>query len=126
MDQSLVAMTPNFTVDGDQLLYSAASSGAASGEIEPHNIYQYDLNTLQTKKLTTGDHFDFMPMSIGEENILFIRYKGDGYYSLVELVEEKEKIIVDNIILDYNYKDNLFGYYGHVEIEKGIDIFLDK
>ena len=80
MDKDLVAMTPNFTLDGEKLLYSATKnlgdiSGAnfndpyglnvyAAWENQPHNIYEYDLKTSKVNKITEGDYFDFMPKHI--------------------------------------------------------------
>ena len=138
MNKDLVAMTPNFTLDGDKLLYSATKGVDVSRnfidynkafedwENEPHNIYEYDLKTSEIRKITEGDHFDFMPVSISEDGILFSRYKGNGYYSLIILANGKEKILADNIIFDSDNEGRAFGFYGHIETEKAIDIFLNE
>ena len=42
-----------------------------------------------------------MPISISKDSILFSRYKGKGYHSLIKLVNGKEQILADNIIIDY-------------------------
>ncbi|WP_352404888.1 hypothetical protein [Sporanaerobacter acetigenes] len=134
MDKDLVAMTPSFTLDGEKLLYSATKSledvwemdfnkAYDDWENQPHNIYEVDIKTSKTKKITKGDYFDFMPISISKDEILFSRYKGNGYYSLIKLVDGKEEILADNIILDYHNEGSAFGFYGYLETEKSMDIF---
>jgi hypothetical protein len=130
-------MTPSFTIDGKKLLYSATKNLEDSWksdfnkayedwENQPHNIYEYDLETSKTKKITEGDHFDFMPISISKDEILFSRYKGNGYHSLIKLVDGKEEILADDILIDYEREGGIFGFYGHLETDKGIDIFLSR
>ncbi len=137
MDKDLVAMTPNFTLDGEKLLYSATQAVDTSKDFDyneefikwenkPHNIYEYDLKTSKVKKITDGEHFDFMPISISEDSILFIRYRGDGYYNLIILDNGKEEILADNIILDYYNEGRASGFYGHIKVEETMDIFLGK
>ena len=137
MDSDLVAMTPSFTLDGNKLLYSATKSVDTSQNFDyneefkkwenrAHNIYEYDLKTSQVKKITKGNDLDFMPISISKDEILFIRYKGNGYYSLIKLVNGKEEIIGDNLILDYYNEGKSLGFYGHIVTEGTMDIFLNK
>lgn len=137
MDKDLVAITPSFTSDGEKLLYSATKGQDESWnfnynkafedwEVQPHHIYEYDLKNSQVKKITEGDNFDFMPISISKDNILFCRYKGNGYHSLIKLFNGKEEILADNIIIDYENEGRAFGFYGHLDTEKGIDIFISK
>lgn len=137
MDEDLVAMSPSFTLDGEKLLYSATKGQDESWnfdynkafeewEIKPHHIYEYDLNTSQVRRITDGEYFDFMPISISKDEILFSRYNSSGYYSLIKLVNGKEEILADNIIVDYECKGRVFGFYGHSDTEKGIDVYLNK
>ncbi|MBU5427673.1 DUF4825 domain-containing protein [Tissierella pigra] len=137
MDKDLVAMTPSFTLDGEKLLYSATNGQDESWdfdynkafedwEVQPHHIYEYDLNTSSVKNITEGNNFDFMPISISKDNILFCRYKGEGYHSLIKLVNGKEEVLADNIVIDYELEESGFGFYGHLDTEKGIDIFINK
>lgn len=131
MEEDLLAMTPSFTLDGESLLYSASKKmenrpGIDSYKIwerQPHNIYQYDIKTSSVKKLTDGDNFDFMPVNISEDEILFVRYKGNDYYSLIKLVDGKENIIVDNLIFSGGKDNYPFTFYGHIQTEKAMDIF---
>ena len=137
MDKDLVAMTPSFTLDGDKLLYSATegvdiardfidyNKAFEDWEVGPHHIYEYDLKTSQVKNVTEGDYFDFIPISISKDEILFSRYKGNGFFSLIKLVNGKEDIIADNIIFDYHNEGRAFGFYGHIGTEKAMDIYLN-
>ena len=145
MDKDLVAMTPSFTLDGEKLLYSATknlkgisitdlddiygniySSIYDVWESQPHNIYEYDLKTSKVKKVTDGEHFDFMPMGISGDEILFIRYKGDDLYSLIKSINGEESIIADDIIFSGGSDNYVFGYYGHIYTERGMDVFINK
>lgn len=136
MDKDLVAMTPSFTLDGEKLLYSATKNLEDfratdftkvynEWESQPHNIYEYNMKTSSVKKITEGEHFDFMPISISEDSILFSRYKGNDCYSLIKLTNGKENVIVDNIIFSGGSDNYPFGLYGHIDTEKGMDIFLN-
>ena len=127
MDENLVAMTPNFTIDGKKLLYSATTTDYSnpldhndlfeSWYNQPHNIYEYDLNTNEVKKITDGDSFDFMPTSISKNTILFIRYK-DEQYSLIKLNKGKEEIVAENIIFEDQF-------YGYIYTETSMDILYN-
>ena len=108
-DENFVAMTPSFTSDGKKLLYSATEAIVSSNitdynqiynnwEKQPYSIYEYDLKSSQVQRITEGNDFDFMPMDISNDEILFIRYKGNDYYSLIKLVDGKENIVADHIM----------------------------
>lgn len=125
MDKKYVAMTPSFTLDGERLLYSATESvdpdtirdfnqAYKDWEGQPHNIYEFDLKTSKVKKTTAGDSFDFMPLSISQDELLFCRYKGNGYCSFIKLVNGKEEMLADNIINNY------------LAVDEGTDIFLSE
>lgn len=128
MNKDLVAMTPSFTLDGEKLLYSATKSvdpkvitdfnGAYRvWESQPHNIYEYDIKSSETKKVTESEHFDFMPVGISGNAILFCRSEdvristGEGHHSLIKLINGKEEVLVDNIVINSL-------------TDKNIDIFL--
>lgn len=136
-DEDLVTMTPSFTLDGKKLLYSAteAVNPKTLGdynqiynewEKQSYSIYEYNLDSSQVKKITEGDNFDFMPISISNDEILFIRYKGNDYYSLIKLVNGRENIVADNIIFSGGKDNQPFGYYGHIDTERGMDVFISK
>ncbi len=136
-DEDFVAMTPSFTLDGKKLLYSATEAIDASTitdynqiynnwEKQPYSIYEYDLKSSQVRKITEGNDFDFMPISISNNEILFSRYKGNDYYSLIKLVDGKENIVADNIMFSGVKDNHPFGFYGHIHTEMGMDIFISK
>ena len=131
-DENLTAMTPDFTADGKKLLYSATTDIDPTsyrdniGNIDyriiidnwmkqPHNIYEYDIETSEIKKLTNGESFDLMPVSISEDTVIFLRHKGSGdnNFSLMKITKGKEELIAENI----TYGD----YLGYTE--KSMDIF---
>lgn len=137
MDRDLVAMTPSFSLDGKRLLYSATKNlgqvtmGSETSIYErwdnqPHNIYEYDLESPGVRQITDGQYFDFMPVDISNNEMLFTRYKGDDYYSLIKLVNGKEYIVADNIKFRGGSDNYPFGFYGHIHTEMGMDIFISK
>lgn len=121
MDKDLAAMTPSFTLDGGKLLYSASKAidpddyneAYKDWENQPHNIYEYDLKTSQIRKLTEGNEFDFMPINISKDEILFLRLSTKGYGNLVKIKAGKEEILAENLKID-SFR------------EKNIDLFLGK
>ncbi len=131
MDKDLVAKTPNFTLDGKRILYSATAAvdsakiGAYNNEFEawfnqPHNIYEYDIASSKVVKVTDQESFDFMPISFGD-SILFFRSEGNehSYFSLIKTTDGKEEILFENIM----FKDQ---YYGDVQTGYSMDILLIK
>lgn len=87
-------------------------------EKQPHNIYEYDLETAETKKLTQGDGFDIMPVGVSKDTVLFLRHKEGDYddysnFSLMKVTDGKEELITDNIVYD--------DYIGYTE--NSIDIY---
>lgn len=136
-NEDLVAMTPTFTSDGKKLLYSATEAidprmiddynqTYKDWENQTHNIYEYDLKSTKVQKITEGNDFDFMPMDISNGEILFIRYKGNDYYSVIKLVDGKENIVADNIMFSGGKDNYPFGFYGHIHTEMGMDMFIKK
>ncbi len=136
-DENFVAMTPSFTSDGKKLLYSAAEALDPkmitdynqiynNWEKQPYSIYEYDLKSSQARKITEGNDFDFMPMDISNDEILFVRYKGNDYYSFIKLDNGKENIVADNIMFSGGKDNHPFGFYGHIHTEMGMDIFISK
>lgn len=136
-DEDFVAMTPSFTLDGKKLLYSATevidpntitdyNQIYNEWERQPYSIYEYNLKSSELRKLTEGNDFDFMPIDISNNEILFSRYKGNDYYSLIKLVNGKENIVADNIMFSGGKDNHPFGFYGHIHTEMGMDIFINK
>lgn len=136
-DEDFVSMTPSFTLDGEKLLYSAAEAVDSNTitdynqiynnwEKQPYSIYEYDLKSAEIQRITEGNNFDFMPISISNNEILFIRNKGNDYYSLIKLYNGKENIVADNIMFSGGKDNYPFVFYGHIETEKGMDVFISK
>lgn len=111
MDKKLVAMTPSFTLDGSKLLYSATKAidynditthnkAYSDWRNQPHNIYEYDLNSAKVRKLTAGNEFDFMPINISKDEILIRRFDDDQYGKLIMLVDGNEEIVADGVIME--------------------------
>lgn len=67
-----------------------------------------------------------MPISISSDELLFSRYKGNDYYSLIKLVNGRENIVADDIIFSGGKDNQPFGYYGHIDTERGMDVFISK
>lgn len=136
-DEDLITMTPSFTLDGKKLLYSA-SEVIDSNSVTDYNqiynnrenqlygIYEYELDSSKIRKITEGNGFDFMPISISDGEILFSRYKGNDFYSLIKLINGKENIVVDDIMFSGGKDNYPFGYYGHIHTEMGMDIFISR
>ena len=133
MDQKLVAMTPSFTLDGKKILYSATKAaedlpGASVHEVwnqKAHHIYEYDLETKKIKQLTVGENFDFLPLQVANNELLFVRYKGGDFYSLIKLADGQEEIVADNIKFSGGSDNGDFGFYGHIDTERGMDVFIN-
>lgn len=128
-DEDFVAMTPSFTLDGKKILYSAADTKdfndiIFNNKIPAFNIYEYDLKSSIIQRLTEGNHFDFLPMDLSNQQILFIRYKDNGYFSLIKLSDGQEEIFADNIVFA-DAKES-FGYYGHISTEMSLDIYISN
>lgn len=70
-------------------------------------------------KITEGNSFDFMPISISKDSILFSRYKRDKYYfTLIKITDGKEEVVADNII----FKDQ---FYGNIQTQTSMDILYN-
>ena len=92
----------------------------------PHGIYEYNLESSKLKMITEGKSFDFKPISISNDEIMFIRLNGEGLYSLIKLVKGKETVIASNIVFKGGRDNSPFEYYGHIDTEKGMDIKIAK
>lgn len=137
MKENQVAMTPSFSLDGSRLFYSASQAMNLEGisdynqlykdwEDQAHNIYQYDLESGQIKNLTTGDNFDLLPREIDKNQIIFLRKSGPETYSLIRLVDDQEELLVEGLIFKGGRDNEEFGFYGHIDTEKGLDIYIKK
>lgn len=140
MEKGLAAKTPGFTLDGTRILYSAVreieySDYPDGGNIYdywiklPHNIYEYNIETSDTKKITDGDNYDIMPIGLPKGEILFARHKGEGFFDLIRLIDSKEVVFAEDMIFHRDQRDQGYysiGFYGHTETENAIDVFIDN
>lgn len=140
MEEGLAAKTPGFTLDGTRILYSAVkeieySDYTGEGNIYdywislPHNIYEYNIKTSDTNKITDSDKYDIMPIGLPKGEILFARHKGEGFFDLIRLADSKETIFAEDMIFHKDQRDQGYysiGFYGHTETENAIDVFIDK
>lgn len=115
---NFLAMTPSFTADGQKLLYSGISVETTKSYEETkedwdkksHDIYQYDIATQTTDKLTDGKGFDYMPISLSEEDTLIFRSKEHQWTkhtgSLIRLKDGEEDVVASEVCLgSYPYRN---------------------
>ena len=131
MEDGFVGKTPSFSLDGKKLYYSAteAIDTLATGDygdefkdwfIQAHNIYEYNMETLEVSKLTQEMSFDFMPISRGD-SILYFRAQDyiPEHFSLIQWTDGVEEILIEDII----FKDQ---FYGSIQTGTSMDILLNS
>lgn len=122
--KGMVTMTPNFSPDGEKLVFSAAEAVVDMHQWakEPHNIYAIDMETKQVEKITKDKTFDFAPTYMSEgKGIVFTRKDEEDYISLWKVQNCKEEIIAKDIKLsEYSW------YYGHYNLESSLDIHVTE
>lgn len=77
------------------------------------DLNNYDKNKNKFRIETMGSNFDFMPISIPGDGVLFCRLQGNGYGKLIKIMDGREDIIADNIKMNYFTTDNM-------------DVFINK
>ncbi len=138
MDNNLIAMTPSFSIDGKKVLYSA-SVDVLANRLEKyegvydqwydqaHNIYEFDIEKSIVRQLTDGNNYDFLPINISIDTSIFIRYNNEeNIYYLLELKDDKESILIENLVFSGGKDNSEFGLYGHIDTEKAMDIFVGQ
>lgn len=125
LDEGLVAMTPSFSLDGKNLLYSATEALEPGDDfqnwfIQAHNIYEYNVKEAKISKLTEETSFDIMPVSMGER-IIFLRAQDDipEYFTLISLENGEEQILIEDILLKYQF-------YGTIQTYMSMDLRLNS
>ncbi|HEY4544135.1 MAG TPA: DUF4825 domain-containing protein, partial [Tissierellaceae bacterium] len=136
-DDNLACQTPTFNYEGDKIFYSATRE-ANPNEIDdnnnqyikwkqqPHNIYEYNLETGENRPITNGSDYDLLPIDLLNGEILFLRLKKNDKYSLIKLSDNEEIIIAEDISFIGGPDNSDFGFYGHINTEKGIDLFINN
>jgi peptidase M56, blaR1 len=121
---NILAMTPSFTTDGQKLIYSGIAIESTESyeetqkdwDTKPHDIYQYDNITKKTGKITDGIGFDYMPISLSEEDILFFRSKKHQFSehtgNLIRLKDGEEDVVASEVCLGYQPNRNMAVFIG--------------
>lgn len=65
-------------------------------------IYDTDKKELLETTITYRDNFDFMPIGISKNEILFIRVNNEGNCSLVKLSQDEERVLGENLVFYEN------------------------
>ncbi len=121
-----VAMTPSYSSDGRNIVYSASTYSENLQQWENSNnqhIYEVNLENNEITKLTNSSvGWDFYPNYINDDSeFVFIRKDKENKFSLIKGNREgKEQVIIDNILhLDDSASINeYFWYYGHYDMRK--------
>ncbi|AQR93854.1 M56 family metallopeptidase [Clostridium saccharoperbutylacetonicum] len=129
LPQDQVSMTPDYSADGKNIVYSGTNSIKDSKlisnkewENQAHHIYAVNTDTKKVIQITNSKAFDFMPKYLLNNEILFVREDGNSY-SLWKTKDGVETKLADNL----NFKSNSYTntwYYGHYETEQVVDLFL--
>jgi len=128
LPENKVSMTPCYSKDGKNILYSASDKldGEYSTDLkvwqnQPHNIYEINTETQKITQVTSGKYFDFMPKYLSNNEILFIRNDGDSF----SLWKTKDGVLTKlGDSLDFNGDYIRSWYYGHYETARVIDVFV--
>jgi len=124
-------MTPCYSEDGKNILFSGATtldekdvnSSLKTWKSESHNIYEVNAETHKTTQITNGNHFDFMPKYLSNNEILFVRGDGDSF-SLWKTKDGVETKLGDSLSFNSDNKTYTHSwYYGHYETEMVMDVF---
>ena len=128
LPENQVSMTPSYSKDGKNILYSAGlqlyanekSYPLKEWQSEPHNIYEVNAETQKITQITNGKYFDFMPTYLSNNEILFVRGDGDSF-SLWKTKNGVETKLGDSLSFNSDYANSW--YYGHYETEMVMDVF---
>lgn len=130
LPENQVSMTPAYSKDGKNILYSSSNKLEYKNDKEnllktwqsaPHNIYEINLENQKVTQLTNGKYFDFMPVDLENNEVLFIRADGDSF-SLMKTKDGIETKLGDSLSFKKAYTNTW--YYGHYKTEMVIDVFV--
>lgn len=125
LPENQVSMTPAYSKDGKSILYSSSNKLEYKNDGEnllktwqsaPHNIYEINLENQKVTQITNGKYFDFMPVDLENNEVLFVRADGDSF-SLMKTKDGVETKLGDSL----SFKT---WYYGHYKTEMVIDVFV--
>jgi Antirepressor regulating drug resistance, predicted signal transduction N-terminal membrane component len=124
LPENQVSMTPAYSKDGKSILYSSSNKLEYKNDKEnllktwqsaPHNIYEINLENQK------GKNFDFMPVDLDNNEVLFVRADGDSF-SLMKTKDGVETKLGDSLSFQKAYTNTW--YYGHYKTEMIIDVFV--
>ncbi|AWK51213.1 hypothetical protein DIC82_09340 [Clostridium beijerinckii] len=126
--ENQVSMTPCYSEDGKNILYSGAkmldniniTQNLKIWQSEPHNIYEVSTETQKITQITNGKYFDFAPKYLSNNEILFVRGDGDSF-SLWKTKDGVETKLGDSLSFNKEYTNSW--YYGHYKTEMVVDVF---
>lgn len=124
--QGQAAMTPYYSSDCKNILYSASEKSDIIENLSKwiqtkHPIYKINVETKQIIQLTNSPTgFDFAPIYINDKDIVFLR-ASNGNISMWKLENGKETKLIDNLIF-YNNQYHAQDFYGHFNNNDYIDI----
>lgn len=130
MPENQVSMTPAYSKDGKSILYSSSNKLEYKNDAEnlletwrnaPHNIYEINLENQKVTQLTNEKYFDFMPVDLDNNEVLFVRADGDSF-SLMKIKDGVETKLGDSLSFEKAYTNT--SYYGHYNTEMVIDVFV--
>lgn len=130
LPENQVSMTPAYSKDGKSILYSSSNKLEYKNDKEnllktwqsaPHNIYEINLENQNVTQITNGKYFDFMPVDLDNNEVLFVRADGDSF-SLMKTKDGVETKLGDSLSFQKAYTNTW--YYGHYKTEMIIDVFV--
>lgn len=122
-----VTMTPSYSSDGKNIAYAASENTSDTQKIvdflnTTHPIYSINCDTKKVTQLTNPQNaFDFAPIYINSNDIIFFRYTPKDNVSIWKLENGKETQITDGLIF-YNDKYHDQNFYGHFNVANYVDV----
>lgn len=118
LPQGQAAMTPYYSADGKNILYASSKEIRYIQNIgewikAKHPIYKINVDTKQITQLTNSPNvFDFAPVYINNNDIVFLRMDISGNVSIWRLGNGDETKIIDGLVF-YSDQYKIQNYYGH-------------
>lgn len=129
LPENQVSMTPAYSKDGKSILYSSSNKLEYKNDGEnllqtwqssSHNIYEINIENQKVTQLTNGKYFDFMPIDLENNEVLFVRADGDSF-SLMKTKDGVETKLGDSLSFKKAYTNTW--YYGHYKTEMVLAVY---
>lgn len=127
-DSSQVTMTPTYSNDGKTISYAACEKTKAINKIgdftnTTHPIYSINSETKKVTQLTNPKNaFDFAPIYINNNDILFFRSTSKDNVSMWKLENGVETQLTDGIIFYNSDKYHDQNFFGHFNVPNYVDV----